>query len=308
MWLSSLYISSCDTDFILLSQAPPFPLEIIDRIVYYACMRNLEPGTYFKQSCGQSGNITAKRLSVMACAFCKASQLVLYHQIIIRYTQPVQLWLDILAMNSKLPVAVCHIDIWNMDKYIAMLPSIMPIISNSYTLIELSIQSIHFSSQSAQDMSQLISQFNDFHMVGCSCDNDAVLYLLDGATRLGSLLIRIPEPCVLIKLIPEPSLLSSNLSIATHPIPNSSPSTTMHTFSYVAEYGMNYLLKSVQFMTLVLARMSQLTTLYIHIDHCSLNTIQELVNGTACTLENIDMLLNNCELFIFCVNWFTYVT
>ncbi|PBK87950.1 hypothetical protein ARMGADRAFT_1084928 [Armillaria gallica] len=252
-------------------QALPFPLEVIDRIIYYACTRKLEP----------------------------ASQLALYHQIIIRYARPVQLWLDILAMNPELPVAVRRVDIWNMDKYIATLPSIMPIISNGYALIELSIRSVHFLSQSAQDMSQLISQFNDFRMVGCSYDDDAMLYLLDGATHLGSLSIGISEPCVLIKLVPDPSLASSNLSIATHPILNSSPSTTMHTFSYVAEYGTNYLLESPRFMTVVLARTSQLTSLYIRIDHHSLDTIQELVNGTAHTLENIDVLLNN-SLTVLC--------
>ncbi|SJL16813.1 uncharacterized protein ARMOST_20342 [Armillaria ostoyae] len=123
--------------------------------------------------------------------------------------------------------------------------------------------------------------------------DDAMLYLLESGTHLGSLSIRIPEPCVLINFVPDPSLPSSNLSIGTYPIPNSSTSTTMHMFSYVAKYGTNYLLESPRFMTVVLARMSHLTSLYIHIDHRSLAMVQELVNGTAHTLENIGVLLNN---------------
>ncbi|PBK83772.1 hypothetical protein ARMGADRAFT_1037606 [Armillaria gallica] len=152
-------------------------------------------------------------------------------------------------MNPELLVAVRRIDIWNMDKYIAMLPSIMPIISNGYALIELSIRSAHRA----------------LH----------------------------PKRTFLVPISAGHVPAHHNLSVATHPIPNLSPSTTMYTFSYVAEYGINYLLESARFMTIVLARTSQLTSLYIHIDHRSLDMIQELVNGTAHTLENIDVLLNN---------------
>ncbi len=283
------------TDFLCIRQRIRFPQEILDRFVAYACTGCLEPGASYESR--RSYILTAKRLSVTAHCFRNPSQLVLFHWIVITFTRPVSLWLDILAMNPAFPMAVRRVDVRDVDEELASLPSLLPVISCGYSLWELSISKIPLTATYAQHLSMAVPCFDRFRMQDCSYKDDAILSLLERASSLESISLGIPQPCVLLNKITSSTPPDESSIVSFSPLLSPTPST-MRTFAYVAEYGTNYLLEFPRFKDIILYRTRRLTTLYLRVDYRSLETVQELVDGTSLTLESLDVLLNNCKPFI----------
>ncbi|KAK0231888.1 hypothetical protein EDD85DRAFT_956727 [Armillaria nabsnona] len=272
-------------------QRVQFPQEILDQFVAYACTGCLDPGASYESR--HSYILTAKRLAVTAHCFHNPSQLVLFHWIMITYAWPVSLWLDILAMNPAFSMAIRRVDVRDVDEELASLPSLLPIISCGYLLQELSISKIPLTATYAQHLSMAVPCFDHFCMQDCSYKDDAILSLLERASSLESISLGIPQPCVLLNKIPTSSTPPDESLIVYFPPLLSPTPSTMHMFTYVAEYGTNYLLKFPRFKDIILYRTCRLTTLYLCVDYRSLETVQELVDGTLLTLESLDVLLNN---------------
>ncbi len=136
--------------------------------------------------------------------------------------------------------------------------------------------------------------FDRFRMQDCSYKDDVILSLLERASSLESISLGIPQPCVLFNKITSSTPPDESLIVSFSPLLSPTPST-MRTFAYVAEYGTNYLLEFPRFKDIILYRTRCLTMLYLRVDYRSLETVQELVDGTLLTLESLDILLNNCK-------------
>ncbi len=95
-----------------------------------------------------------------------------------------------------------------------------------------------------------------------------MLSLLENATSLESISLGISQMCVL-NTLPDPSTPPDESSIVSHPSSDPSTLSAMRTFTYVAEYGTNYLLEFPQFKEIILARTGRLTNLYLRVDYRS---------------------------------------
>ncbi|KAK0452784.1 uncharacterized protein EV420DRAFT_1645633 [Desarmillaria tabescens] len=194
-------------------------------------------------------------------------------------------------MNDELFKAVHHVELlgW-MESDSSTLPMFISLVDHGYSLLTISIHSIHFNNKHVLTLSPIVALFCRLHLEGCSYDDDMLLHLLRSSSWLDMLEVGVPDRCIFTNLskgsVPTTDMLSSAVGSMLE-------SHLLCTFYYVTEYGVNYLFESPCFRSLVALMTRCLHDLYIRVDHKSFQYVQDLVDHSGSTLQSVDIVTNN---------------
>ncbi|SJL04131.1 uncharacterized protein ARMOST_07491 [Armillaria ostoyae] len=238
-------------DYVIATQSTKLPQEMLDIIVALACTDGCVADAVFSIL----PSLTAKRLAVTA-----------------HFQQPIEMWEEVLTMNSVIPMAVHSVELVAFEEAdMAKLASFIP-----------KVQQVEF----IRILSPILIPFRAIHVDGSTYNDSKIGMLFHLSPKLSELHVGGSQVSSFTGVTLSEDIPTSKCVVHD----DSSP---IHKISYNAEKGVHFLLEHPGFSSRIQPRMTMLHSLFIRTDYQAFDFVQNIVSASRDTLQIIDVILSN---------------